>query len=173
MITHHRLFQFSYYTRYQQTLNNFEHFLFDKSHQRDSIKKMFLKISRNSQQTRVSQSLFSNKVTGLSRATLLKKRLRDRYFPVSFPKKLRTHFLQNTFVGRLWISKVNRFQRFTGIQTHKIKSNSLSSLDIFQSVFSRIRTEYGDLRSKNFHAVGLLLVHIFPYLCCMSISRTH
>ena len=88
-----RLFQFSCHTRYQQTLNNFEHFLFHKSHQRDSIKKMFLKISQNSQQTHVSQSLFSNEVTGLSRATLLKKRLRDRYFPVSFPKKLRTHFL--------------------------------------------------------------------------------
>lgn len=29
-----RLFQFSCHTRYQQTLNNFEHFLFHKSHQR-------------------------------------------------------------------------------------------------------------------------------------------
>ena len=42
------------------------------------------------------QSLFFNKVAGLSSATLLKKRLWHRCFPVNFAKFLRTHFSQNT-----------------------------------------------------------------------------
>ena len=42
------------------------------------------------------QSLSFNKVAGLRPATLLKKRLRHRYFPVDFPKFLRIPSLQNT-----------------------------------------------------------------------------
>ena len=42
------------------------------------------------------QSLFFNKVAGLSPATLLKKSLWHRCFPVNFEKFLRTPFLQNT-----------------------------------------------------------------------------
>ena len=42
----------------------------------------------------LSQSLFLNKVAGLS-ATLLRKRLWQRCFPVNFAKFLRTSFLQN------------------------------------------------------------------------------
>ena len=38
------------------------------------------------------QSLFSNKVAGLKPATLLKKRLLHRAFPVNFAKFLRTPF---------------------------------------------------------------------------------
>ena len=38
------------------------------------------------------QSLFFNKVVGLRRATLLKKRLWHRWFPVNFAKFLRTPF---------------------------------------------------------------------------------
>ena len=38
-------------------------------------------------------SLFFNKVAGLRPATLLKKRLRHRYFPVNFEKFLRTSFI--------------------------------------------------------------------------------
>ena len=46
------------------------------------------------------QILFFNKVAGLSPATLLKKRLWHRCFPVNFVKYSRTPFLQNTS-GRL------------------------------------------------------------------------
>ena len=46
------------------------------------------------------QSLFLNKVVGLRAATLLKKRLWRRCFPMNFAKFLRTPFLQNTS-GRL------------------------------------------------------------------------
>ena len=42
------------------------------------------------------QSLFSNKVAGLWPATLLKKRLWHRCFPVNFAKFSRTSFLQYT-----------------------------------------------------------------------------
>ena len=42
------------------------------------------------------QSLFFTKVADLRPATLLKKRLWHRYFPVNFAKFLKTSFLQNT-----------------------------------------------------------------------------
>ena len=50
------------------------------------------------------QSLFFNKVAGLRPATLLKKRLWQRCFPVNFVKFLRTPFLQNTS-GRLFLGR--------------------------------------------------------------------
>ena len=46
------------------------------------------------------ESLFFNKISGLRPATLLKKRLWHRCFPMNFVKFLRTPFLQNTS-GRL------------------------------------------------------------------------
>ena len=49
------------------------------------------------------QSFFFNKVAGLRPATLLKKRLWHRCFPVNFVKFLRTPFLQNTS-GRLLLN---------------------------------------------------------------------
>ena len=54
------------------------------------------------------QSLFLNKATGLRPATLLKKKLWHRCFPVNFAKFLRTLFLQNT-PGRLFLE----FQLFS------------------------------------------------------------
>ena len=68
------------------------------SYWRCSVRKYVL---RNfSKFTGKHQSLFFNKVAGLRPATLLKKRLWHRCFPVSFVKFLRTPFLQNIF-GRL------------------------------------------------------------------------
>ena len=49
---------------------------------------------------------FNNKVEDLRPATLLKKRLWQRCFPVNFRKFLRTPFLQNTY-GRLLPSIIN------------------------------------------------------------------
>ena len=60
-------------------------------HQRCSVRKgvlrNFAKLTEH-----LCQSLFFNKVTGLRPATLLKKRLLDRCFPVIFVKFLRTPF---------------------------------------------------------------------------------
>ena len=61
--------------------------------------KVFLEISQNSQEN-TNASLFFNKVAGPRPATLLKKRLWHRRFPVNFAKLLRTPFSENTY-GRL------------------------------------------------------------------------
>ena len=66
------------------------------SHQRCSIKKSILENSAKFSGKHLYQSLFFNKVKGLSPATLLKKRLWHRCFPVNFVKFLRTAFLENT-----------------------------------------------------------------------------
>ena len=57
-----------------------------------SVKKIFLEILQNSQKSTCA-SLFFNKFVGLRPATLLKKRLWHRCFPVNFAKFLRTTFL--------------------------------------------------------------------------------
>ena len=60
---------------------------------RSSVKKLFLEVSQNSQEkTPVSESFF-NKVASLRTATLFKKRLWHRCFPVNFAIFLRTPFL--------------------------------------------------------------------------------
>ena len=66
------------------------------SHRRCSVRKGILKNFAKFTGKHLCQSLFFNKVTGLRPATLLKKRLWHRCFPVNFAKFLRTPFLQNT-----------------------------------------------------------------------------
>ena len=101
---------------FHETWNNFmKYFYFSIQHseavvQMCSVEKVFLEIAQNSQEntcTRASfliklqvwgQSLFFNKVAGLRPATLLKKSLWHRCFPVNFVEFLRTHFLTQ----RLW-----------------------------------------------------------------------
>ena len=60
---------------------------------RCSVKKVFLKISQNSQKNTCA-SLFFNKVAGLMPAIVLKKRLQYKCLPVNFAKFLRTPFLK-------------------------------------------------------------------------------
>ena len=66
------------------------------SHQRCSIKKGVLRNFSKFTGQYLCQSLFFNKVAGLRPATLLKKSLWHRCFPLNFVKFLRTPFLQNT-----------------------------------------------------------------------------
>ena len=66
------------------------------SHWRCSVKSGVIKNLAKFTGKHLYQSLFFNKVGGLSPATLLKKRLWHRHFPVNFAKSLRTPFLQNT-----------------------------------------------------------------------------
>ena len=61
-----------------------------------SMKKYVLKNLAKFAEKHLRSSLFFNKVAGLMPATLLKKRLQHRCFPVNFAKFLRTPFLQNT-----------------------------------------------------------------------------
>ena len=69
-------------------LNHTSHF-FRSSHWWCSIKTGVLKIFPNAQKNTCPGVSFFNKATGLQLATLLKKRLRPRCFPVSFVKFLR------------------------------------------------------------------------------------
>ena len=66
------------------------------SHQRCSVRKGVLKNFAKFTGKHLCKSLFFNEVAGLRPATLLKKRLWHRCFPVNFAKFLRTPFLQNT-----------------------------------------------------------------------------
>ena len=70
------------------------------SHRRCSVKKGVLRNFSKLTGRYLCQSLFFNKVAGFRPATLLKKRLWCRCFPVNFEKFLRTDLLQNTS-GRL------------------------------------------------------------------------
>ena len=61
--------------------------------QRSSVKKVFLEISQNSQEITCVRVSFLIKLQARP-ATLLKKRLWHRRFPVNFAKFLRTPFLK-------------------------------------------------------------------------------
>ena len=61
--------------------------------QKCSVKKVFLKISQNSQENTCARVLFFNKVAGIRAATLFNKRIWHRCYPVNFTKFLRTPFL--------------------------------------------------------------------------------
>ena len=69
-------------------------------HQSCSMKKGVLRNFTKFTGKQLCQSLFFDKVAGLRAATLLKKRLWHRCFPLNFAKFLRTPFLQNPS-GRL------------------------------------------------------------------------
>ena len=60
--------------------------------QRCSVKKVFLEISQNSQESTWARVSFLKKITSLRPATLSKKRLWHRCFPVNFVKFLRIPF---------------------------------------------------------------------------------
>ena len=83
-----------------QAVPNFlKHYYFRSNYLRCSVKKVFLEISHNSQDNTCARDSFLIKLQARL-ATLLKKSLWYRYFPVNFAKFLRTPFSQNTS-GRL------------------------------------------------------------------------
>ena len=73
---------------------------FKRSLRRCSVSKGVLRNFEKFIRKHLCQSLFFNKVAGLTLSTLLKQRLWHGCFPVNFTKFLRTSFLQNTS-GRL------------------------------------------------------------------------
>ena len=64
---------------------------------RCSVEKVFLEISQNSHKKACARVSFLSKVTGQRPATLLKKRLSHRSFPVNFAKFLRAPFFTEHF----------------------------------------------------------------------------
>ena len=73
---------------------------YGSSHRMCSVKKGVLRNFVKFSGKHLCQRLFFNKVEGLRPATLLKKSLWHRYFPVNFAKFLKIPFVQNTS-GRL------------------------------------------------------------------------
>ena len=69
------------------------------------MKKVFLKISQNSQENTCAR-VFFNKVSVLRPATLLKKKHWHRCFPMNFGKFLRTPF----FIEYLWWLLLEMYQ---------------------------------------------------------------
>ena len=84
-------------------------------------KKVFLEILKNSQEN----------FTGLRPATLLKKRLLHRSFPVNFVKFLRTPFLQNTS-GRLLL--LVSFEPVHALLEGDSLSGTVSSYNLFAAL---------------------------------------
>ena len=76
------------------------------SHQRCSVEIGLLKNFTKFTGKHLGQSLFFNKFASLRSATLLKKRLWHRCFPVNFVKFLRTPVLKNTS-GRLLLTLID------------------------------------------------------------------
>ena len=72
-------------------------------------KKVFLEVAQNSQENTCDGASFFNKVEGLTPATLLKKRLWHKCFPVNFAKFIRIPFLTQ-HLG-LWLSKYSKTNR--------------------------------------------------------------
>ena len=88
---------------------------YKSSHQTCSMKKGVLRNFAKFKGKYLCQSLFFDKVAGLSHAALLKKRPWHRCFPVNFAKFLRTSFLQNTS-GRLLLEIIRENFFFRMVQ---------------------------------------------------------
>ena len=94
-------------------------------------------------------SLFFNKVAGLMPATLLKKRLWHRCFPVNFVKFLRAPFLRNT--SRLLLLSV--------IITIDIMV--INTFIIAEAALRRCSSKYVFLKFRKFHRKTLVLESVF------------
>ena len=100
------------------------------SHQRCSIKNSVLRNFTKFTGKHLRQSLFFNKVVGLRLATLLKKRLWHRCFPLNFAKFLRISFLQDTS-GRLLLVYVSLYSVHRWKYADQINSRILEMLSFY------------------------------------------
>ena len=109
------------------------------SHRRCFVRKDVLRDFAKLTGKHLCQSLFFNKVTHLRPATLLKKRLWHRCFPVNFAKFLRTSFLQNTS-GRMLLYNFD-FSKKCG-RALLIKSIGFLDSDFYHVVFNIPNVRY-------------------------------
>ena len=82
------------------------------SHRRCFVKKDVIRNFVKFTGKHLCQGLFFNKVADLKPATLLKKRLWRRRFPVNFVKFVRTSFLHNISGRLLLISEMSKMSPF-------------------------------------------------------------
>ena len=80
--------------------------VFRSSHQRCSVKKAFSERFTKLRGKHLCQSLLFNNVAGVRHATLLKKRLWHKCFPVNFVKFLRTPFCIEHFGDCFWVLNI-------------------------------------------------------------------
>ena len=109
---------------------------FRGSYQSFSIKKVFVKISKNSQESTGARASFKWSCR-LKPATLFKKRLWHKCFPVKFTKFLGTPFLQNTS-GRLLMFQqkiIHWTHQFTTKNLKKDKKKLIWILNFFVRPF--------------------------------------
>ena len=108
---------FRCFSRYIDVFCNVKKDKFRSSYRRCSVRKGVPRNFAKFTGKNLCQSLFFNKVAGRP-ATLLKKRLWHRFFPVNLAKFLRTLFLQNTpgwlllqiyWVDTIWPMTFNGF----------------------------------------------------------------
>ena len=83
------------------------------SHLRCSLRKGILRNFAKFTRKHLNQSPFSNRTAGLRPATLLKKILWYRYFPVNFGKILRTPF----FTEQLWTTASETTTKFSWLES--------------------------------------------------------
>ena len=121
------------------------------SHQSCSIKKVILEILQNSQESTCARVSFLIKLQawGLRPATLLKKRLWDRCFPMNFVKILRTPFYRS-----IW----------TTVSGEINLNHQFASCHLYRLQFCHNRESYNqikNLQSKQFHFENFFVFEIF------------
>ena len=122
------------------------------SHRRCSLKKDILKNFAKFTRKYLYQSLFFNKVAGLRPATLLKKRLWQKCFPVNFANLLRTLFSQNTsrrILLKIKVIPAKQIKRFQRELCHKPCSEFQENVFQFPDVCATLRYR-GNLSPNNF-----------------------
>ena len=132
------------------------------SHLRCSKEKRVLKIFAKFTGKHLFQSLFFNKVAGLRPATLVKKRLWHKYFPINFPKPLRTPILKNVCERLLldagWRTMQKLSRRDLLLLTCLVQINT--SVSFFQSFiydfFMRIYFDFDETKLTNVKLYGEL-----------------
>ena len=102
--------------------------IFRSSHRSCSVRKGVLINFAKFIGRHLCQSLFFNKIAGLRPATLLKKRLWNRCFPVNFTKFLRTPFSQ-------------KHLRWLLLNIYSIYKCSLDSSSYFSELFHSLRSK--------------------------------
>ena len=110
--------------------------VYRSSHWRCSKKRVFLKISQNSEENTCAKSLFLNNVVGLNNTSgwLLLSISNDKFFMD-------------------WIRESINFKLNIPVCSHCVKNVKIRSL--FWSIFSRIWTEYGEIRSISPYSVQM------------------
>ena len=114
--------------------------LFRRNHRACSIKKMFSKMSQNSQEKHLCWSLFSVKLKAFN---FIKKKLQHNYFPVNFAKFLRATFLHNTLGDcscllelQSFIGKIKCFIQDISIKNEQILKNVRRCLQFLRDSFN-------------------------------------